>query len=111
MEVARIEWLRRRGIAYAAWAEADLHLPVVDLSIRYRAPVRFDDEIDVEATLAELRVVSVRFDYRILRAHDGLLCAEGSTKLACVDGRGALRRISEDMCAELTLGERPGASP
>jgi acyl-CoA thioester hydrolase len=105
MEVARIEWLRRRGIAYASWAAADLHLPVVDLSIRYRAPVRFDDEIDVEATLGELRVVSVRFDYRIVRAHDGLLCAEGSTKLACVDGRGALRRISEDMLRELNAGE------
>ena len=107
LEVARIEWLRRRGITYASWAEQGIHLPVVDLSIKYRAPVRFDDEIDVEATLGELRVVSARFDYRILRAAGGTLCAEGSTRLACVDGRGALRRISEEMIQGLSLGETP----
>jgi acyl-CoA thioester hydrolase len=51
MEVARIEWLRRRGVAYAEWASQGVHLPVVDLSVQYRAPARFDDEIDVHVSL------------------------------------------------------------
>ncbi len=106
MEVARVEWLRRRGLTYADWANRGLHLPVVDLTIRYRAPARFDDELDVETTLAEVRAASVRFDYRIVRAADRTLCAEGSTRLARVDDQHVLRRISPEMVAELMRSEK-----
>jgi acyl-CoA thioester hydrolase len=106
MEVARVEWLRRRGVTYAAWAQSGLHLPVVEVSLKYRAPARFDDEIDVEISLHEIRAASVRFDYRIARPSDGTLCAEGSTRLACVDGRHALRRISPEMAEVLCQPER-----
>lgn len=107
MEVARVEWLRRRGVAYAAWAQSGIHLPVVELAIKYRAPARFDDELDVEATLAEAGAASVRFDYRIIRGSDGVLCAQGSTRLACVDDRGALRRITDEMIQALVLPDAP----
>ena len=105
MEVARVEWLRLRGVTYAAWAEAGVHLPVVQLSITYRAPCRFDDELDVETLLGEVRAASLRFDYRIVRVRDETLCAEGSTRLACVDGQGALRRLSAEMVAALARAE------
>jgi acyl-CoA thioester hydrolase len=105
MEVARIEWLRRRGITYASMADHGVHLPVVELSLKYRAPARFDEEMDVETTLSEVGTVSVRFDYRIVRATDGTLCTEGTTKLACVDSRG-LHRISEEMAEVLKRSER-----
>src|SRR5579884_4038077 len=68
LEVARVEWLRRRGITYASWAEHGVHLPVVEVSLKYKAPARFDDEIDVEVTLGEVGAASVRFDYRVVRA-------------------------------------------
>jgi acyl-CoA thioester hydrolase len=100
-EAARVEWLRWRGVTYASWAQRGLHLPVVELSIRYRAPVRFDDEIDVETTLAEVRVASLRFEYRILRVADGTACTVGSTRLACVDDRGVLRRFTAEMLVAL----------
>jgi acyl-CoA thioester hydrolase len=106
MEVARVEWLRRRGMTYADWAARGLHLPVVDLSLRYRAPARFDDELDIETTLSELRAVTVRFNYRILRAADQILCAEGTTRLARVDEDHVLRRLSPDIVAELIRPER-----
>ncbi len=111
LEVARVEWLRRRGITYASWAASGLHLPVVELVLKYRAPARFDEELDVETTLGELRVASLRFDYRICRAPAdpagpaGLTCAEGSTRLACVDDRHALRRFTPEMNETLTRAE------
>jgi acyl-CoA thioester hydrolase len=108
VEVARIEWLRRRGVAYAAWAAKGLHLPVVELRLEYRAPARFDDELDIETTLGELRAASVRFDYRLYRVGDAgepLLCAEGFTRLACVNDQNALRRFTPEMNAVLTRSE------
>lgn len=108
LEVARIEWLRRRGVSYAAWAGKGLHLPVVELHLEYRAPARFDDELDIETTLGELRAASLRFDYRIYRVGDvaePLLCTEGSTRLACVNDQNALRRFTPEMNEVLTRAE------
>ena len=107
MEVGRIEWLRRRGVAYADWAAHGVHLPVVELSVQYRAPVRFDDEIDVHVSLVEVGAASVRFEYRLLRATDGTLCTAGSTRLACIDSKLALRRISPEIVEFLRQPEQP----
>jgi acyl-CoA thioester hydrolase len=109
MEVARIEWLRRRGITYASMAEHGVHLPVVELSLKYKAPARFDDEMDVETALTEVGAVSVRFDYRIVRAADRTLCTEGMTRLACVDSHG-LHRINQEMQQVLRRPEQLSVS-
>jgi acyl-CoA thioester hydrolase len=106
MEVARIEWLRRRGVQYSDWAAHGVHLPVIELSIHYRAPARFDDELDVHVMLAEVGAASVRFAYRIVKASDGILCTEGSTRLACLDGQFALRRLSPEIVAFLHQPEQ-----
>ncbi|HXN34174.1 MAG TPA: acyl-CoA thioesterase [Polyangiaceae bacterium] len=106
MEVGRVEWLRRRGVTYASWAERGIHLPVVELSIVYRAPARFDEELDVETSIVEVRAASLRFGYRIVRASDATLCAQGSTRLACVDDRGVLRRLTAEMVEALGRAER-----
>jgi acyl-CoA thioester hydrolase len=103
-EMARVEWLRRRGVAYAAWAERGLHLPVVDAQIKYRAPARFDDELLVETTLGEMRAASIRFEYRIRRGEKVLV--EGSTRLACVDASHSLKRLTDEMIAVLQSPER-----
>jgi acyl-CoA thioester hydrolase len=101
MEVGRVEWLRRRGLTYAAWVSRGVHLPVVGLALTYRASARFDDELRIETALTEVRAATLRFEYRIVRASDGTLCADGWTRLACVDDKGAVRRISADMAGAL----------
>jgi acyl-CoA thioester hydrolase len=108
MEVARVEWLRRRGVTYARWAESGIHLPVVEVALKYRASVRFDDELDVVVGLGEVRAASVRFDYRIARtAERDKVCVEGSTRLACIDARHALKRFSPEMAAVFARAETP----
>jgi acyl-CoA thioester hydrolase len=102
-EAGRVEWLRRRGVTYASWAERGMHLPVVDASVRYRAPARFDDVLAVETVLTQLRSLSLRFVYRIAR--DGALLAEGSTRLACVDAHHRLTRFPADVLSVLTSAE------
>jgi acyl-CoA thioester hydrolase len=108
MEVARVEWLRRRGATYATWTQRGLHLPVVEVSVRYRAPARFDDELDVETVLAEVRAATVRFDFRLLRVDDSVVCAEGWTRLAHVDAQHVIRRLSRETVAEFM---RPELAP
>ena len=102
-EAGRVEWLRRRGVTYVDWTERGVHLPVVEASVRYRAPARFDDVITIETRLIELRSVSLKFDYKMSRGDQ--LLAEGFTRLACVDGKHTLQRFPADVLASLTSGE------
>lgn len=97
LEVARIEWMRRRGASYAAFARRGLHLAVAELALKYRSPARFDDEIDVEVTLVARHAASIGFDYRLRRVGDGALLAEGSTLLVCVNNDGAVLRLDREM--------------
>jgi acyl-CoA thioester hydrolase len=106
MEIARVEWLRRRGVTYASWANRGIHLAVAEVSLKYRAPARFDDELDVETQLAEVGAASVRFQYRIVRSQDHVLCADGSTRLAYVDAGHTLRRFSPEMIDALSRSEQ-----
>ncbi len=102
-EAGRVEWLRRRGVTYVDWAARGVHLPVVEATVRYKAPARFDDVIEIETRLVELRAASVRYEYRMSRG-DALL-AEGATRLACVTGAHVLQRFPDDVVRSLTSAE------
>jgi acyl-CoA thioester hydrolase len=102
-EEGRVEWLRKRGVTYADWAASGVHLPVVDLSLKYIAPSRFDEVLTVETSLLELRTVSLKFGYAIRRGETRI--AEGWTRLGCIDGDHKLYRIPESMRRVLLAGE------
>lgn len=86
-EVGRNELLREKGLRYKEFEERfGLHLPVVEATVRYRHPARYDDVLLVETKVVELGRASLRMDYRILRNEDGRLLVEGSTVHACIDG-------------------------
>jgi acyl-CoA thioester hydrolase len=109
-ELGRVEWLRARGVTYAQWAQEGVHLPVVDVSLRYRNAARFDDELTLFTTLGELKRHSLRFDYRLM-LRDALL-TEGHTRLASVSEttvQGAklhrIAPISDEMLARLRAAE------
>ena len=105
-EAGRVEWLRRRGVTYVDWAARGIHLPVVEASVRYRAPARFDDVIAIETHLVELRAASVRFEYRMERVGDvPELLAEGFTRLACVNERHLVQRFSGETLATFGSAE------
>jgi len=79
-EVGRVELLRQLGFRYRDMEEQDdCHIAVVDVKLRYKAPARYDDEILVRTTLANMRESLLHFRYEILRAEDGTLLAEGET--------------------------------
>jgi acyl-CoA thioester hydrolase len=102
-EAARVAWLRRRGVTYATWAARGWHLPVVEASVRYRAPARFEDVLFVDVELADVRSHSLRFGYNVTRGETGL--AVGETRLACVDGAHKLLRMPEPLLEVLMRGE------
>ncbi|MGO9438109.1 MAG: acyl-CoA thioesterase [Terracidiphilus sp.] len=83
-ELGRVELLRSLGLAYSQLEkEHECILPVIEVTCRYKAPARYDDEILIETWPALLRSSVLKFEYRILRkGADGAepeLLAEGET--------------------------------
>lgn len=104
-EAGRVEYMRRRGVEYLDWTKRGIHLPVVDVAIRYRKSVRFDERLAVETTLIELGRATVKFVYRVRRDASGDLMAEGSSMLACVGDDLVPKRIPDDLASLLCRPE------
>ncbi|WP_018111634.1 acyl-CoA thioesterase [Thermus igniterrae] len=100
LEAARVDFLERAGLPYAHIEARGIAFPVVELSLVFRAPARFGEEIAVRTRLAELSSRALLFRYRVER--EGALLAEGFTRHLCqVGGRAA--RIPEDLHRALSV--------
>jgi acyl-CoA thioester hydrolase len=112
-EAGRNEYIRAKGLRYRDFEERfGLRLPVAEAGVSYKLPARYDDLLDVEITISEVRRASARFEYRILR--EGVLLATGHTVHACVDLDGKLRRLPEELVTRLADGApavAPGPGP
>jgi acyl-CoA thioester hydrolase len=97
LEIGRAEWLRQRGRPYKELERAGYLLPVIEAHLRYREPARYDDIVDVAGAPTEIRAASVKFEYQLRRAADGVLLCEGWTTHACVSPDGKVRRFPPDL--------------
>ncbi len=88
-EVGRVELCRDYGFNYRDMEyEADAFLPVTEVSVKYRVPAKYDDEILIRTKVIELRSRAISFAYEILRASDRILLAEGETHHIVMNGQG-----------------------
>jgi acyl-CoA thioester hydrolase len=90
-EMGRIELLRTLGVSYAQLEQQGVFFVVVKAEIRYKAPARYDDELDL--TTRVTRKTHIRIDHTYELRRGETLLAEGSTTIACVDREGKLREI------------------
>jgi acyl-CoA thioester hydrolase len=91
-EIGRVELMRQRGLDYRKMeAEEGCGIAVVEATVRYKRPARYDDELIIETTVRKVRGPIIRFGYKILRMEDGLLLCEGET-IHVVVGRDMKRR-------------------
>ena len=80
MEMGRVEYCRAVGVRYRDMEEQDgILLAVATAECRFLCPARYDEEIVVETSIAKAHARLVAFHYRMKRASDGHLLAEGET--------------------------------
>jgi len=104
-ERARTEWLRARGFGQQRLREDTGAIFVVAAtSVRYLAPGRLDDVLEVSVVPLELGRVSMRLAQQAFRS-DGAqrtLLAEGEIRIGCVDvGTFRTRRIPNELLRAL----------
>lgn len=101
LEVARVEWLRARGLSYRQLEEEGISLAVSALELTYRGAARFDDLLEVRARLTEARSRRFRYEYLVTRSPDGAVLATGATVHVPTDRSGRAVRLPDEWLAPL----------
>jgi len=104
-ERARTEWLRAAGFEQHTLRErTNLIFVVVSTSVRYLAPARLDDWVDVSVDVCEIGRASMAIFQQARRG--GQLLAEGEIRIGCIDATSfQARRIPSELITALTPSE------
>ncbi len=104
LEEARVAYLRHLGHPYDQVRAGGVDFAVLEVLVRYRLPVRFDEDLQVSLVVGDRTRTSFQMAY--LLTVDGAVRASAVTVHGAVDARGRPRRLPEWVS---TLD--PGASP
>jgi acyl-CoA thioester hydrolase len=111
-EVMRGDFMRAVGTPYRALEEQGYLLPIVEAHVRYLAPARYDDPVEIVAWIEDLRSRRITFGYRVERAGD--LLATGWTTHVPVGRDGKARGFSRELLDTLEpyiTGTAPAEAP
>ncbi len=79
-EIARTELLRSLGLPYAELEDDGYLLPLIDCYARFIRPIKYDQLIRIETTLANFSGVKIHLEYKIFSEESDILLAEGYTR-------------------------------
>ena len=85
MERVEHEFLRSLGLSVHADDGQDIvSWPRVHADCKYRAPLKFEDEVDVHLLVQKKKSKSITYEFRFRRCGDADLAAVGSITVVCV---------------------------
>ncbi|GIP33703.1 thioesterase family protein [Paenibacillus sp. J2TS4] len=69
-EIGRTEMIRQTGVTYRQLEAKQLLLPLIEASMKFKQPARYDDIVAVYTRMADLTPVSVQFESQIRRVEE-----------------------------------------
>jgi acyl-CoA thioester hydrolase len=109
-EIGRVELLRQLGFSYRDMeAQDNCFVAVAEATCRYRAPIRYDEEILVRTRMLNVRESVIHFGYELRRAEGGALLAEGETTHIVTDSDMKVAALPEKYldAFRAAAGKRP----
>jgi acyl-CoA thioester hydrolase len=94
-EIGRVELLRSLGHRYADLERAGVFFVVVKAEVHYKAPARYDDELQLTTHL--IRQTHVRYDHAYELKRGEVLLANATTTIACVNRDGEVIPIPDSL--------------
>ncbi len=87
-ERGRTELLRKLGVAYAQMEEKGVFLPLVESHVEYLGRAKYDDELEMTASVTMAGKARVRFEISVVQVVGGAGVARGYTVHAVTDKAG-----------------------
>jgi acyl-CoA thioester hydrolase len=91
LEEARVAYLHQLGHPYDQVREGGLDMAVLEVSVQYRVPLHFDDEVAVHLWAGAVTRTTFQIAYLLTVA--GSVRATAVTVHGCVDARGRAARM------------------
>jgi len=96
-EVARTELLRSLGLPYTEIQERGFGIPLVEAFANYKAPAKYDDEVEVKIKVGRIGRSSIRLEYEVAKLPGRELLCVGHTIHVLVGGDGKPQKIPDDL--------------
>jgi acyl-CoA thioester hydrolase len=110
LEVARGAFFRQLGEPLLRLQDQGLMFPVIECSLRFLAPARYDDRLSIHVWLRELRGVRLTFAYGVENEARRVLL-EGRIRHVCASLNEKPRRLPGNLIALLSPYLPPAESP
>jgi acyl-CoA thioester hydrolase len=106
MEIGRTKHLEALGLPYGRLEARGLLFSVMEASVRYVGPARYEDRVSVTTRVVEIKSRAVTFGYELDVA--GRRVAIGETILIALDRERRPQRIPADVADALARGPLRG---
>lgn len=101
LEQARTAFCREAGLSYRAIEERGLFLPVVEMHVAYKGEILYDDVIEAETSVTDVRRATMRFLYTIRREGDPRILTEAWTTHVVMGSERRAVTLPDDLRALL----------
>lgn len=78
-EVGRGDFITKAGMTYSDMEREGIMMPLVETYCKYFEGAKYEDDIIIQTSIAEMSPVKVIFNYNVIREEDGKLLAKGKT--------------------------------
>ena len=96
-ERARTEFLRDQGISITEFMDKGRFFIVARVEIDYKFPAKYDDVLQVETRVGQIKRASFFLEHTILNGKNGKVIVEGRVKMACINKDGKLTTIPDEV--------------
>ena len=96
-EMGRTELLRQSGLNYRDLEEQGLYFVVVKITVNFKKPARYDDELELLTKITRITNVRLEHEYELYAKESRLLLCTAQTTLACVGRDGQIQQIPESL--------------
>ena len=92
-EMGRVAYLRACGINLLDLLAENIVFPITEVNAKYKNPLTFDDEFEIQVTMKDLNKAKMDFAYKVIRSKDQAVCVEGMTRNLFTNKEGKIVRL------------------
>lgn len=86
-ERAEEEFYRRLGFSFTEFGKRGIWFPRVEAFCQYKKPARFNDVLQIELSIGDLREKSVKYEFKVFNEETSALLASGYIIAVAADKR------------------------
>jgi len=96
------EFYRHLGFSFNDFTSKGIWLPRVEASCQFKRPAKFNDLLEVELTVEELKEKSIKYGFKIFNKESAVLLANGYVVIVAADKQtGKAIQIPKDIVEKL----------